>query len=41
MFVNDMDQSVLSRLLKFADDAKLFRYVSDPGGVDVLKDDLR
>src|SRR6267154_1089373 len=41
MFVNDMDQSVLSQLLKFADDAKLFRCVSDPGGVDMLKDDLR
>ena len=27
MFVNDMDQSVLSQLLKFADDAKLFRCV--------------
>ena len=25
IFVNDMDQSVLSQLLKFADDAKLFR----------------
>src|SRR6267154_3744066 len=28
IFVNDMDQSVLSQLLKFADDATLFRCVS-------------
>jgi hypothetical protein len=40
IFVNDMDNSVLGRLLKFADDAKLFRCVSDPGGVDMLRDDL-
>ena len=41
MFVNDMDQSVLGKLLKFADDTKLYRCISDPGGVDMLKDDLR
>jgi len=40
MFVDDMNHSVVSNLLKFADDAKLFRCVSDPGNVDVLKDDL-
>ena len=33
IFVNDMVQSVLSQLLKFADDAKPFRCLSDPGGV--------
>ena len=41
IFVNDMDQSVLSQLLKFADDAKLFRCVTDQGGVNILKDDLK
>ena len=41
IFVNDMDQSVLSQLLKFADDAKLFRCVTDQGGVDMLKVDLK
>ena len=41
MYVNDLDDSVLSHLLKFADDAKLFRCVSDPGGVDMLREDLR
>ena len=29
IFVNDMEQSVVSKLLKFADDAKLFGCVSD------------
>ena len=28
-------------MLKFADDTKLYRRISDPGGVDMLKDDLR
>src|SRR6267154_759870 len=41
IFVNDMDQSALSQLLKFADDAKVFRCVTDQGSVDMLKDDLR
>ena len=41
IFVNDMDQSILSQLLKFADDAKLFRCVSDLDSVDALKDDLK
>jgi hypothetical protein len=41
IFVDDMDQAVCSKLLKFADDAKLFRCVSDPGSVDVLRDDLK
>jgi hypothetical protein len=41
MFVNDMDNSVLSHLLKFADDTKLFRCVTDPDGADMLRDDLR
>jgi hypothetical protein len=41
MFVNDIDNSVLSHLLKFADDTKLFRCIAHPDGVDMLRDDLR
>jgi len=41
IFVNDMDQAVLSRLLKFADDTKLFRCISDPEDVATLRDDLK
>ena len=41
LFVNDMDLSVLGFLLKFTDDAILFRCVSDPVGADGLRDDLR
>ena len=41
IFVNDMDHAVLSQLLKFADDAKLFRCVSDPGDAYILRDDLK
>ena len=41
IFVNDIDQSVTSNLLKFADDAKLFRQVSDQSDVDALREDLR
>ncbi len=41
MFVQRMDQSVLSQLLKLTDFEKLFKCVSDPGGVDILNGDLR
>ena len=41
IFINDMEYAVLSQLLKFADDAKLFRCVSDPGDAYILRDDLK
>jgi hypothetical protein len=40
IFVNDMDQAVVSKLLKFADDTKLFGCVSDTTGANILRDDL-
>ena len=41
IFVNDIDHAVCSQLLKFADDAKLFRAVSTPEDVNKLRDDLK
>lgn len=41
IYVNDMDEALVSRLLKFADDAKLFRCISDPDSVNILRDDLK
>jgi len=41
LFVNDMDESIINQLLKFADDTKLFGCVSSQEGVDLLRNDLR
>ena len=41
IFINDIDQCVSSKLLKFADDAKLFRVVSSLEEVNKLRDDLK
>lgn len=41
IFINDIDHCVSSKLLKFADDAKLFRVVSARNDVDKLRGDLK
>ena len=41
IFVNDMEQSVVSKLLKFAGDAKLSGCVSATASVNVSRDDLK
>ena len=41
VFVNDIDSCVSSKLLKFADDTKVFRVVSSLDAVNKLRDDLR
>ena len=41
MFINDIDQCVSSKLLKFADDANLFRAVSSLVEVNQLREDLK
>jgi hypothetical protein len=40
VFINDIDQSVISSLLKFADDAKLFRVIYSSDDVESLRTDL-
>ena len=40
LYINDIDDSVSSRLLKFADDTKVFRNVSKAEDVDSLRQDL-
>jgi hypothetical protein len=41
IYVNDMDVDIVSSLLKFADDTKLFRKVADNQQVEILRADLR
>ena len=40
IYINDIDDSVSSNLLKFADDTKVFRIVSTPNDIDKLQYDL-
>jgi hypothetical protein len=40
LYINDLDDSITSKLLKFADDAKLFRNVNNAQEVDKLREDL-
>ena len=40
MYINDIDDDVFSKLLKFADDTKVFRSVSCQQDVDSLRADL-
>jgi len=41
IYINDLDDAVCSRVLKFADDTKLFSVVSNANDIDGLKTDLR
>jgi len=41
IYINDLDDSVCSRVLKFADDTKLFSVVSNANDIDRLQADLR
>jgi len=40
IYINDINDSVSSNLLKFADDTKVFRIVSTPNDIDKLQYDL-
>ena len=41
IFVNDLDDGVISKLLKFADDVKLIGQVASEWDVDSLRADLQ
>jgi ribonuclease P/MRP protein subunit RPP40 len=41
IYINDLDDSVYSKVLKFADDTKLFSVVSNANDIDKLQMDLR
>ena len=41
IYINDIDVTIGSNLLKFADDAKVFRSVSIPAEIEILREDLR
>ncbi len=40
IFINDLDANILSKIVKFADDAKLAQAVHNVAGRDQLRDDL-
>jgi len=41
LFINDIDDGILSKISKFADDTKLCRAVGDEKEVNILQEDLR
>jgi len=41
LFINDIDDGILSKIYKFADDTKLCRAVGDDQEADILREDLR
>jgi len=41
IYINDLDDSVCSKVLKFADDTKLFSVESNANDIDRLPTDLR
>jgi len=41
IFVNDIDEGIVSRLLKFADDTKMAAVVSSEEGIEKLQSDLK
>src|SRR6218665_515014 len=41
IFINDIDDGILSKISKFADDTKLCRAVGDDQEADILREDLR
>ena len=40
IYINDLDDDITSKVLKFADDTKLFKKIKQKGDYEHLKDDL-
>ena len=40
MYINDLEEGVTSKILKFADDTKLFRKIKGNGDKQQLQDDI-
>ena len=40
MFINDLDDNIVSARSKFADDAKMFNSVNSEENIDKMQDDL-
>ena len=40
IYINDIDDVVSSKILKFANDTKLFRAVTNQDDIDILRSDL-
>ena len=40
IYINDLDEDITSKVLKFADDTKLFRKIKQNGDYEHLQDDL-
>ena len=40
IYINDLDDDITSKVLKFADDTKLFRKIKQNGDYEHLQDDL-
>ena len=40
LYINDLDEGVISKILKFADDTKLFRKIKGNGDKQQLQDDI-
>lgn len=41
IYINDIDDCIVSKLLKFADDTKVFNVVSQMSEIEVLRQDLQ
>ena|SRR6218665_3187383 len=41
LFINSIDNEILSKMFKFANDTKLFRAMGDDQETDILREDLR
>ena len=40
IYINDLEEGVTSKILKFADDTKLFRKIKGNGDIQQLQDDI-